>query len=121
MGQDESVGCAGGPGRLPAELAELLTPPLVHALNHPLRRQILRVLNSGGQPRSAAELTTAVTGASVTLLSYHASVLERCDLVRMSENEVAGEGQNRRYASNVTEDVQILAILGATEALDGGD
>lgn len=45
-------------------------------------------------------------------------MLERCDLVRVIEDDVAGEGFGRRYASNVAEDAQIVAILGATEALD---
>lgn len=105
--------------RLPLELAELLTPPLEHALNHPLRREILRALNESDEPLSAAELVAAsLPKTSVTLVNYHASVLETCDLVRIAENELAGESPVRRYASTVTEDVQILAVLGATEALD---
>ena|SRR5689334_8206370 len=121
MGQDESVGQIRGKHsrRLPLELAELLTPPLEHALNHPLRREVLRALNRSGRPRGATELVTACPPAtSVTLLNYHAAVLERCDLLRVLENDVAGEGFSRRYASNVSEDVQIIAILSATEALD---
>jgi len=57
----------------------------------------------------------------VTLINYHAAVLERCDLVRVIENDVAGESFSRRYASNVAEDAQIIAILSATEALDRVD
>lgn len=123
MGQDEPVGqLRGRSSRLPVELAELLTPPLEHALNHPLRREILRALNRSDRPRTAAELVSACPPAtSVTLLNYHAAVLERCDLVRAIETDVAGEGFSRHYASNVAEDVQIIAILSATEALDRGD
>ena len=124
MGQDETVGPLRGTSsrRLPVELAELLTPPLEHALNHPLRREILRALNRSDRPRTAAELVRACLPApSVTLLNYHAAVLERCDLVRAIENEVAGEGFSRHYASSVAEDVQIIAILSATEALDRGN
>lgn len=124
MAQDEPVGHLRNRSsrRLPVELAELLTPPLEHALNHPLRREILRALNRSDRPRTAAELVSACLPAtSVTLLNYHAAVLERCDLVRAIENDVAGEGFSRHYASNVAEDVQIIAILSATEALDRGD
>ncbi|MDX6622659.1 MAG: Helix-turn-helix domain [Solirubrobacterales bacterium] len=124
MGQDETAGQLRGTSsrRLPVELAELLTPPLEHALNHPLRREILRALNRSDRPRTAAELVSACLPAtSVTLLNYHAAVLERCDLVRTIENEVAGEGFSRHYASSVAEDVQIIAILSATEALDRGN
>lgn len=121
MGQEESAGQVGGKQsrRLPLELAELLTPPLEHALNHPLRREVLRALNRTDRPRSAAELVDdCLPATSVTLLNYHAAVLERCDLLRVIENDVAGEGYGRRYASNVTEDVQIIAILSASELLD---
>ena len=122
MGQDETVGqLPGKSSRLPVELAELLTPPLEHALNHPLRREILRALNRSDRPRTAAELVSALPATSVTLLNYHAAVLERCDLVRAIENDVAGEGFSRQYASNVAEDVQIIAILSATEAQDRRD
>jgi DNA-binding transcriptional ArsR family regulator len=124
MGREETVGQVHGrkSRRLPLELAELLTPPLEHALNHPLRREVLRALNRSDRPRSAAELVSAsLPQTSVTLLNYHAAVLERCDLVRAIENEVAGEAFSRRYSSNVAEDVQIIAILSATEALDRQD
>lgn len=120
MGQDKTAGQlrANHQNRLPLELAELLTPPLEHALNHPLRRDILRALAGADQPRSAAELVAALPATNVTLLNYHAAVLERCDLVRIVEGDVAGEGPGHRYTSNVTEDVQIVAILSATEAAD---
>ena len=121
MGQDESVGQVGGERgrRLPLELAELLTPPLEHALNHPLRRGLLRALNRSDHPRAAAELVDdCLPTTNVTLLNYHAAVLERCDLLRVIENDVAGEGFGRRYASGVAEDVQIIAVLSATEASD---
>ena len=82
-------------------------------------REVLRALNRSGRPRGAAELVAdCLPATSVTLLNYHAAVLERCDLVRVIENDVAGEGFSRRYASNVTEDVQIIAILSAIEAPD---
>ncbi len=124
MGQDEKVRDIDEKRdpRLPLELAELLTPPLEHALNHPLRREIVRALNRSDRPRSAAELgETGLRNASVTLLNYHAAVLEGCDLVRVEDNGGTGEGVGRRYSSNVTEDVQVIAILGATEAFDRHD
>ncbi len=120
MGIDEPAGNPPDQSRrLPLELAELLTPPLEHALNHPLRREVLRALNRSARPCGAGELVSAcLPTTSVTLLNYHAAVLERCDLVRVIDNEVAGEGFSRSYASNVSEDVQIIAILSATEAQD---
>ena len=119
MGIDEPAGNPPDQSRrLPLELAELLTPPLEHALNHPLRRDVLRALNRVGEPLTAPELAASIPVASITLINYHAAVLERCDLLRATENAVAGDGFGRRYASNVAADVQIIAILGATETMD---
>jgi DNA-binding transcriptional ArsR family regulator len=105
--------------RLPLELAELVAPPIEHALNHPLRREILRALNQSEGPRSAGEIATgSLPKAGVTLINYHAGVLESCEVVRIAEVDPAGESIARRYASNVADDPQIAAILGATEPLD---
>jgi hypothetical protein len=105
--------------RLPMEFAELLTPPMEHALNHPLRREIVRALNQSTEPRSAGEIVTgSLPKTGITTISYHAAVLERCDILRIAEVEPAGESLTRRYVSNVANDIQIVAILGATESLD---
>jgi DNA-binding transcriptional ArsR family regulator len=121
MGNEDTLGQVSGARnrRLPVELAELLTPPLEHALNHPLRRELLRTLHQGGSPRSATELAdSSQPELTVTLVNYHAAVLQTCDLVRDTEADVGGDGSTRSYASNVAEDVQILAVLSATESLD---
>jgi hypothetical protein len=108
---------------LPEELTELLPPRLERALNHPLRRQILRLLNrdkNGGL--SAIDLASAVkptTGA--TQLNYHAGVLETCDLIRVVDADGPSSGTGRRYASTASRDVQIVAVLAATERIDSGE
>jgi DNA-binding transcriptional ArsR family regulator len=121
MAQEESAGQIRGKHarRLPIEFAELLDPPVEHALNHPLRREILRALNHSDGPRSAGEIATqSMPKTGVPLITYHAAVLETCDIVRIAENEPSGQSFARRYASNVANDTQIAAILGATESLD---
>ena len=124
MAQEETDGRIRGKHarRLPTEFAELLDPPVEHALNHPLRREILRALNQCDGPRSAGEIATeCLPKTGVTLINYHAAVLETCEIVRISEEEPNGQGLTRRYASNVANDTQIAAILGATEPLDNLD
>ncbi len=121
MGQEETSGPLRGKRahKLPLELAELLTPSVEHGLNHPLRREILRALNACDEPRSAGELVTrSLPKTGVTLISYHASVLEGCDVLRVSEVVPGEESFFRRYSSNVVDDPQIVAILVATESLD---
>jgi hypothetical protein len=124
MAQEETAGQSRGrhARRLPIEFAELLDPPVEHALNHPLRRDILRVLNERDGPRSAGEIAVeSLPKTAVTLINYHASVLATCDVVRIAEDEPSGQSLARRYASNVANDAQIVAILGATESLDNLD
>jgi len=108
---------------LPQELTELLPPRLERALGHPLRRQILRALNrdhDGGL--NALELASSVEPATgATQLNYHAGVLETCDLIRVVEAGAASVSGGRRYASTASRDVQIVAILAATERGDRGE
>jgi len=121
MAEDEAVGDFRGKngGRLPIELAELLSPPAQHALNHPLRREIMRSLHQSEGTRSAAEIvSTKLPRTGVTLVNYHAGVLANCKLIDLATTEAAGDGLVRRYASTVSDDVQIIAVLGATEPLD---
>ncbi|MBK5220756.1 MAG: hypothetical protein JJE35_13420 [Thermoleophilia bacterium] len=121
MDIDETAGPMRGnhARRLPIEFAELLTPPVEHALNHPLRREIVRALNQSEAARSAGELATeSLPKTAVTLINYHAGVLATCEVLRVAESEPNGESITRRYASNVANDPQIAAILGATKPLD---
>ncbi len=121
MAQEENTDGFGGSHarRLPLELAELLAPEVEHALNHPLRRQILRTLGQSEKPRSAAEIVaTGLPQAALAQVSYHAMVLESCDVIRVSEVVQDGGRSARRYTSNVVNDLQVVTVLGATEPLD---
>lgn len=104
---------------LPPELSAELTAPLRHALDHHLRREILRTLHRGDDPRSPGEIAAALpTETSVSLISYHAHVLENCGSLGLAEVQPAGETLSRRYTSKLAGDPQIVAILQATEPLD---
>lgn len=122
MGQDDAAGSTDGKPRkrLPIELAELLTPPQEHALNHPLRREIMRSLHRAKAPQTGTEMVAGIPlKTSVSSVNYHAGVLEGSDLVRVLDEQMTAPPFCRRYASSATEDVHILAILAATEASDG--
>lgn len=121
MAQGETVdhisGKQGHP--LPPDLSVELTPPQRHALEHHLRREILRTLHRSEGPRSPGEIAAALpTETSVSLISYHAHVLESCGGLSLADVQPAGETLARRYASKLAGDTQIVAILQATEALD---
>lgn len=105
--------------KLPFELAAKLAPEARKALDHPVRREILRGLNGSGESRSPAELAkAALSGADISSVSYHARVLEVCGSVRSTGTHRRGGNQTRLYASNVAGDGQIALVLQATWRLD---
>jgi DNA-binding transcriptional ArsR family regulator len=104
---------------LPPQLAAQLTAPTRDALGHPLRRQILRTLNESSEPRSPGEIAvTALPHASVSVVSYHAQVLESCDSVAMTGTREVRGTVAPLYASKVAGDEQVAAVLQATRGLD---
>jgi len=105
--------------KLPSQIAEQLSPTERDALGHPVRRQILRALNESSEPRSPGEIAAVTlphTGVSV--VSYHAQVLENCDSIVMTGTRNAHGNVARLYASKVAGDEQIAAVLQATRGLD---
>src|SRR3954447_17444385 len=100
MGKADSV--EAGDGRLSAQLAATLEPKLQDALDHPVRREVLRVLVRGERLRSVTELGAELPGFRLSQLSYHLQVLRRMGTVA---SEVAGDGRVR-------------AVLRATEQWD---
>jgi DNA-binding transcriptional ArsR family regulator len=105
--------------KLPSQLAAQLPPSTRDALGHPVRRQILRALNESGEPRSPSEIAaTALPNASVSVISYHAQVLETCDSVAMTGTRQVHGSVARLYASKVAGDEQVAAVLQATRGLD---
>jgi DNA-binding transcriptional ArsR family regulator len=104
---------------LPPDLSVDLTPPVRHALNHHLRREILRTLHRSEDPRSPAEIAAALpTETSVSLISYHAHVLENCGILSVADVQPTGETLARHYTSKLAGDTLIVSILQATEPLD---
>lgn len=91
-----------------------MTPALIHALNHPARRQILRLLSEEGAERSPSEMTRSVR-ASLAGLSFHARVLCELDVTRCTRTQQARGALEHFYASNVAGNELVTAILLETE------
>jgi DNA-binding transcriptional ArsR family regulator len=103
-------------GRLPARLAATLPPRMQDALDHPVRRDVLRNLSRDRRPRSVAEIRTDLQVFRMSQLGYHLQVLRRSGAVASASN---GEPQAKvRYASEVGEDGKVKAVLRATERGD---
>jgi hypothetical protein len=84
-----------------------------------MRRCILRTLNQTQTPLTTEALLPAFSGVTLQTLNYHVCVLEDCGAIGGSPVEQARGGLTRSLVSNVAENLQIVAILQATERLDG--
>jgi DNA-binding transcriptional ArsR family regulator len=122
LAQEEETGrvdsVEGPGGRLSARLAATLEPGLQDALDHPVRREVLRALNRSERSRSLTELEVELCGFRLGQLDYHLRVLRRAGTVA---SEVGGltPGRNRdQFASEVSDDGQVRAVLRATEQQD---
>ena len=84
------------------------------ALNHPVRRQILRILIDSGRPLAAAEIVSAgLPNASLSAVSYHARVLERSGGVNRN-----GDEPPHRYTTDLAADPEVISLLEATRRTD---
>ncbi len=107
---------------LPIKLVAELPPKAQDALNSPLRRQILRTLNECREPRTPGEIAATTTpGATVSVISYHAQVLEGGGCVAVAGIRPVRGGLARLYTSRVTGNEQVAAVLRATRRHDRGD
>jgi DNA-binding transcriptional ArsR family regulator len=89
------------------------------ALNHPIRRQILRILIDSGEPRDSREIIAAgLPDLSVSAVGYHARVLESAGMISRSDVGAAGEESTYRYAATAVDDPEIVTLLESTRDTD---
>ena|SRR5215211_6728402 len=105
-------------GRLSARLAAVLDPKLQDALDHPVRRELLRALNRSERPRSIGEMATALPPFGPSRLNYHLQVLHRSGTVAAEPSCAGPGGGHAHYASEVFDDGRVLTVLRATERWD---
>ena len=104
---------------LPSQFADQLSATARDALGHPVRRQILRTLNASTEPQSPSEIgAVALPHVNLSVINYHAQVLEVCGSVALSDTRQVSGGIARLYASKVADDEQVAAVLQATRGLD---
>lgn len=106
--------------KLPPELVETLAPHQRHALEHPIRRQILRTLDRDTSPLTLGGFAEEMP-AGLSTISYHLLVLEECGLVSVS-GALTGPGEaERSFVSNFADNRAVVAALQAAEPLDALD
>lgn len=90
------------------------------ALNHPVRRQILRILIDSGKPHDAREIGAAgLPDLSLSSIGYHARVLESAGMVSRGEGgTAAGDESTYRFAAVAVDDPDVVALLESTRDTD---
>jgi DNA-binding transcriptional ArsR family regulator len=95
-----------------------MTPALLHALHHPVRRQILRVLHEEGAALSPSELSRKLSPTGLSRLSFHARVLCVLKVTECASTRQVRGAVEHFHASTVSRNKLVAAILLETEADD---
>jgi DNA-binding transcriptional ArsR family regulator len=93
---------------------------LIHALNHEVRRRVLRALAAHDEALSPAVMAKRLD-IPLSTVSYHVTILKRCNAV-----EGAGEKQIRGavehfYKTLLEENPVARTLLKSTRKIDGDD
>lgn len=105
-------------GRLGEELSGVFEPKLQDALNHPVRREILRVLHAREQACGLAEVLGGLRSGAQSEVRYHLQVLQAAGAVVSDGTRPAPGGRDSLYRSALADSSAALAALGATELAD---
>ena len=97
--------------------SQRMSPPLIQALNHPLRRKLLRALHGSDDAHSPVQLSK-LTGEDVSSIDYHIKILVSMGAaVKTGDRKVRGARENF-FVSMVSDHKQMATILADTEPDD---
>ncbi len=90
---------------------------LLTALNHPLRRRILRTLHSAGEARSPGELSRAFQ-IPLGNVSYHVRILRDKDALALTDVRPVRGSAEHFYVSTLVGDELAMQLLESIEDED---
>jgi DNA-binding transcriptional ArsR family regulator len=105
-------------GRLADELAATLEPQLQDALNHPTRREILRILHASDQACAVTGILDQLSPLTRSEISYHLRVLRDAGSIFDDGTRPAPGGREVLYRSALRAEAGVIAALWVTEQLD---
>jgi DNA-binding transcriptional ArsR family regulator len=94
-----------------------MSPALLYSLNHPVRRQILRLLSEGGAEQSPSEMARLIAGG-LSMLSFHARTLTEQKVIRCVKTRQVRGATERFYVSDISDNKLVASILNSTEEDD---
>jgi hypothetical protein len=100
-------------------LRKEMSPAMLEALGHPLRRQILRELHTSCGPISPVELANIYPGWETASIAFHFRVLAKMRIARCKETQQVRGSTKHLFVSNVKRNKLVSAILTETEKEDG--
>jgi DNA-binding transcriptional ArsR family regulator len=97
---------------------------LIRALNHRLRREILRLLHSSDEPQSPTQIERELAldssfGNKLSDVSYHTRVLAELNAIHMVDTRQVRGATKHFYASQVSDTAWVLGLLCKTRESDG--
>jgi hypothetical protein len=108
------AGLTADDGRLGADLLATLEPRFQDALNHPSRRDILRVIHEDGRPCSVGEIVADLDPLKRGEIAYHAQVLKDAECIGVVGGRPAPGGEEPILGSLVAANEEVLAVLRST-------
>jgi len=91
----------------------------IKAIDHPLRRRILRILTEEDKPLSPNEVKRML-GAPLGAVSYQTRVLRKLGAVKLAASRQARGAIEHFHVSMIADDQPIMALLAETRAFDEG-
>jgi hypothetical protein len=92
---------------------------LISAINHPLRRQILRQIHSVDEPQSPCQFVHEFDLENMlSQISYHVTVLARYRVISLSAQRQVRGALEHLYASEVSDVTWLRGLLNRTREAD---
>lgn len=104
-------------GKQEHQLGREMSPALLHSLNHPIRRQILRLLSERGAEWSPVKMTQLIAGGLSTL-SFHVKTLSDQKVIRCAKTRQVRGSIEHIYVSDVLDNELVAEILRSTQKDD---
>lgn len=82
---------------------------LIAALNHDVRRTILRLLSDAGGPLSPAVISR-MTGIPLSTVSYHVNILRQCGVVEQARTQPV-RGTVEHFYKSMVEENKVANVL----------
>lgn len=108
-----------GRGKGHPEGSRRMSTALLRALDHPLRREVLRRMHGSREPQSAKGLSKSIN-APATTISYHLKVLSGLNVIKLVSERQVRAVLEKGFVSLVAEHEQVNSILADTRPCDEG-